>query len=260
MTGPGRLEGALKDRNASLPVILAAVDILGGEVVRLVQGRLSEKTTYSKDPVLIARRWEQEGAQWLHLVDLDGATGTGRSNADAVSAVVGEARVPVQIGGGIRSMEAIAEWIERGVARVCVGTKLLDPHFLVAAVEEFGDHLVASVDSRAGQVHRDGWLESTNASTLDAVRRFVDAGVSRIMFTDIERDGTLSGPNIEAIEEVLDAAGVPVIAAGGVTTVDDLRRLAGLAPRGLEGIVIGRALYSGAVSLEAAQAAVGGAG
>jgi phosphoribosylformimino-5-aminoimidazole carboxamide ribotide isomerase len=177
-----------------------------------------------------------------------------------VSAIVARARVPVQVGGGIRSMEAIAQWIERGVARVCVGSKLLDPEFLEDAVSEFGDQLVASVDARAGKVHRDGWLEGTDASTQEVVQRFVEGGVSRIMFTDIEKDGTLLGPNFEAIEAVLDAAGVPVIAAGGVTSAEDVRRLAGLASRGLEGIVIGKALYSGAVTLEAAKAAVAGAG
>lgn len=259
MTGAGRLEEAPHKSTTSSPVIIVAVDILGGEVVRLVQGRSSEKTTYAEDPVETARSWERQGAEWLHLVDLDGATGTGRSNAEAVSSILAEARVPVQVGGGIRSMEAISEWIERGVARVCVGTKLLDPEFLEAAVGEFGGRLVASVDARAGKVHRDGWLEGTDSSTLDAVKRFVDAGVSRIMFTDIERDGTLSGPNLEAIEGVLDAAGVPVIAAGGVTSVDDVRKLAALAPRGLEGIVIGKALYAGTVTLRAAQAAVAGA-
>lgn len=243
---------------SSPPAILVAVDMLGGEVVRLAQGEVDEKTTYAADPVETAREWQQVGAEWLHLVDLDGATGSGYDNAPAISKILENSEVPVQIGGGIRSLDAISGWIERGVARVCVGTKLLDPAFLDAAVRDFGEWLVGSVDARGGTVRLAGWKESSEATTLDIMKRFVDAGVRRIMFTDIERDGMLRGPNLEAIEDVLTAAGVPVIAAGGVSSEQDVRALAQLAPKGLEGIVIGRALYSGHLTLQAAQSAAAG--
>jgi phosphoribosylformimino-5-aminoimidazole carboxamide ribotide isomerase len=234
--------------------------MLGGEVVRLAQGVVGERTTYAADPVETAREWERAGAEWLHLVDLDGATGSGFDNSPAISKILENSGVPVQLGGGIRSLEAISGWIERGVARVCVGTKLLDPSFREAAVRDFGEWLVGSVDARGGTVRLAGWKQASQASTLETVRSFVDAGVRRIMFTDIERDGMLSGPNLEAVEEVLMTAQLPVIAAGGVSTEQDVRALARLAPKGLEGIVIGKALYSGHLTLQAAQSAAAGRG
>ncbi len=237
------------------PAVLVAVDMLDGKVVRLAKGELGERTTYAADPVTTAEEWERSGAEWLHLVDLDRASGTGRDNAEAISAILRRAHVPVQVGGGVRSLEAISQWLEKGATRVCVGTRLLERGFLRAAVSHFGNHLVASVDARGGKVHLDGWQHSSGSATVDIVKLFVDEGVARIMFTDIERDGMLGGPNLEAVEEVLDAAGVPVIAAGGVTSTDDVRALAQLASKGLEGIVIGKALYSGHLTLEGAQAA-----
>lgn len=245
------------------PVILVAVDMVAGEVVRLTRGDMGRKTVYGRDPVQAAEEWVARGARWLHLVDLDGATGSGIDNSGPIGRILDAAIVPVQIGGGIRSMEAIDRWVERGAARVCVGTKSMDFEWLAEAVSEFGDRLVASLDARAGTVRVGGWTEGSGTPTLEALEGMVDCGVSRIMFTDIERDGTLTGPNLEAIEEVLDAVEVPVIAAGGVTSVGDLEQLATLVPRGLEGVVVGKALYNGNIDLAEAQeklAALAGAG
>lgn len=230
--------------------ILVAIDLVGGEVVRLTKGDMDRKTVYGQDPVATALEWQAAGAKWLHLVDLDGATGTGVSNAEPIRRIVEAVSIPVELGGGIRTMEAINGWLEAGVTRVQIGTKSMDQEFLAAAVKEFGNGLVATVDSRNGRVQVAGWLEDSQIPTLEAVRRIAGAGVARIMFTDIERDGTLTGPNVEAIQQVLAAVQIPVIAAGGVTNIDDVAQLARLS---LEGIVIGKALYSGDVNLAAAQ-------
>jgi phosphoribosylformimino-5-aminoimidazole carboxamide ribotide isomerase len=234
--------------------ILVAIDMVGGEVVRLTKGEMGEKTVYGRDPVQTALDWQAAGAPWLHLVDLDGATGSGFDNTPFIRRIAEAVDIPVQIGGGIRSMEAIERWLAAGVSRVCIGTKSMDPVFLRRAVEEVGDRLVASLDTKAGKVHVSGWTEVSPTATLDAVAQLVDRGVSRIMFTDIERDGTLAGPNVTAIEEVLDAVEIPVIAAGGVSDIRDVEQLAKLAPKGLEGIVIGKALYAGTIDLAEALA------
>lgn len=235
------------------PEILVAIDMVAGEVVRLTRGDMERKTVYGQDPVSAALDWQERGARWLHLVDLDGATGTGIDNSEPIARILEAASVPVQIGGGIRSLEAIDHWVDLGVTRVCIGTKSMDFKWLAEAVEEFGDRLVASLDTRAGTVRVGGWTEGSGMPTLEALARMVDAGISRVMFTDIERDGTLTGPNLEAIGEVLDAVEIPVIAAGGVTSTEDLLELATLAPRGLEGVVVGKALYSGTIDLAEAQ-------
>jgi phosphoribosylformimino-5-aminoimidazole carboxamide ribotide isomerase len=237
--------------------VLVAIDMVGGEVVRLTKGEMGQKTVYGRDPVQTALEWQAAGAPWLHLVDLDGATGSGFDNTPFIRGIVQAVDIPVQVGGGIRSLQAVERWLVAGVSRVCIGTKALDPVFLRRAVEEFADRLVASLDTRGGKIHVSGWTEVSPTATLDAAVQLVERGVSRIMFTDIERDGTLAGPNVTAIQEVLDAVDVPVIAAGGISQIGDVEQLAALAPKGLEGIVIGRALYAGTIELAEALAVAG---
>ncbi|MGH2772817.1 MAG: 1-(5-phosphoribosyl)-5-[(5-phosphoribosylamino)methylideneamino]imidazole-4-carboxamide isomerase [Actinomycetota bacterium] len=237
--------------------VFVAVDLSEGRVVRLTRGDMAAKTVYADDPVGAASAWEAEGARWLHLVDLDRATGSGPGNGDTIKQILEAVSVPVQIGGGIRSVEEGVEWVSRGAARVCFGTKAADPVFLAEAVSALGQALVVSLDARNNKVAVQGWLEDTGREVDAFVESVVSAGASRIMFTDINRDGTLSGPNLEALEAVLEAAGVPVIASGGVTHASDISALASLERRGLEGVVVGRALYGGSLTLRDALKATG---
>lgn len=235
--------------------VLVAIDIVEDQVVRLTRGALEERTVYGGEPVETARRWEKEGADWLHVVDLDGATKGEQENSAAVQQIIGEVGIPVQIGGGIRSLESIEGWIKAGAERVVLGTKALDKGFLREAVKRFGEKVVAAVDAHAGEVKIEGWRSGSGVGTVETVQQLAGAGVSRVMFTDIDRDGTLSGPNLTAVREVAEALDIPVIASGGITTAHDVRKLAKLSEVGLEGMIIGKALYSGAITLEEAKAA-----
>lgn len=239
----------------SQAAILVAVDIIEDQVVRLTRGEIQERTVYGDDPVEVALNWAKQGAEWLHVIDLDGATKGDQQNSKAMIEIIKNTSVPVQVGGGIRSVEAMSSWLDAGAARVVIGTKSEDEAFLRKAISEFGDKVVVAVDARAGRVQVGGWLEASGSSALDAAKRAQDAGVSRIMFTDIDRDGTLMGPNLDAIEEILDAVSIPVIASGGVKNAHDVRSIAGLIDKGVEGIIIGKALYSGSITLEEAKAA-----
>ena len=174
--------------------ILVAIDMVAGEVVRLTKGEMDRKTVYGQDPVAAALEWKAAGARWLHLVDLDGATGTGIDNSGPIARIVEAVDLPIQIGGGIRTLEAIERWLDVGVTRVCIGTKSMDADFMSEAVGEFGDRLVASLDTKNGMVQVRGWTEGRRPRPLDGIKQLLDCGVSRIMFTDIERDGTLAGP------------------------------------------------------------------
>ncbi len=233
-------------------IIFVAIDLSEGRVVRLTRGEMDQATVYGDDPVAVARGWQERGACWLHVVDLDAATKGEAYNAPVVSRILQEVQIPVQVAGGIRSREAIAGWLDRGAARICLGTRALDPDFLAMALGEFGDAILAAVDARSGRVQVAGWRRSSGETTLEVVGRLAEAGVARVLFTDIERDGTLLGPNLQATEEVLGTVQIPVIASGGVGGLEDLAALARLAPMGLEGAVVGKALYSGALSLEEA--------
>lgn len=241
----------------SAPQILVAVDISEGKVVRLVRGEIAQKTVYRDDPVAAAREWEAQGAEWLHLVDLDAAMGIG-NNIGVIESVAGAVSIPVEAGGGVRSLDAISGWIEAGAARVVIGTRAADPEFLEKAVGQFGDRVVASVDVKDGLVRLEGWTQTSGMSATDAVAALEDAGVARIIFTDVDRDGTLEGIDVALIETVVDHARVPVIAGGGIATDEDIRKLAPLASKGLEGIIVGRALYSGTLTLDAAHRAAAG--
>ncbi|MGH2717336.1 MAG: 1-(5-phosphoribosyl)-5-[(5-phosphoribosylamino)methylideneamino] imidazole-4-carboxamide isomerase, partial [Actinomycetota bacterium] len=241
--------------------VFVAIDIKGGQVVRLLRGDPAAATVYGSDPVETAQSWQRQGATYLHVVDLDGAIGGAPPNRGAVGRIVSEIGVPVEVAGGIRSLEAIEAWLTAGAARVCIGTKALDPVFLESALEAFGaDRIVAAVDARDGFVQVSGWQESSTRATGEVIAQLAGAGVARVLFTDIGRDGTLEGPNLAATKELL-SSGIGVIASGGVSGVGDIEALVAFGDPRLEGVVVGRALYSGALSLaDALTAAAGGAG
>ncbi len=231
--------------------VIPSVDILDGKVVRLRRGEPDAKTVYSDDPVAVAKDWEAQGATRLHVVDLDAAIGGEPSDPTTIEDIVGGVRIPVQVAGGIRTAEAGRRWIEAGADRVVLGTAALkDVAVLQDSVELLGPRLVVAPDALGREVRVSGWTEGTGEDVIDAVRRLAAAGVPRLLVTDIGQDGMLSGPNVELLRDVAAAAAVPIIASGGVATVDDLRRLAAI--DGVESAIVGQALYSGAIELSQA--------
>jgi phosphoribosylformimino-5-aminoimidazole carboxamide ribotide isomerase len=232
-------------------LVLPAVDIRGGRCVRLIQGRIAGERVYGDDPPGQALRWEAAGAPWLHVVDLDGAFAARPANEDVITRLIAAVTVPVEVGGGIRDLAAIERLLAIGAARVILGTAaVVSRDLLEAACERFGDKVAVAIDAREGVVVTEGWCVATSEHPLDAAVRVVRAGARRIIYTDTSRDGMLAGPNISAFEEMLRAVSVPVIASGGVSSADDVRRLRALAPAGLEGVIVGRALYEGRVRME----------
>ncbi|UCE86674.1 MAG: 1-(5-phosphoribosyl)-5-[(5-phosphoribosylamino)methylideneamino]imidazole-4-carboxamide isomerase [Deltaproteobacteria bacterium] len=231
--------------------VIPAIDLLGGACVRLAQGRYQEATVYDDDPGAVARRFAAHPIRRLHVVDLDAAKTGRRTNATAIADVVRAAvGIPVQLGGGIRSASDVAAALALGVDRVVIGTAALrDPPLVLEAARRHPGRIVVGIDARAGRVAVRGWLETSDARAVDVARRFEDAGVAAIVYTDIERDGMLSGPNLQATAELGEGVAIPVIASGGVRSVEDVRNLAAIAERGVAGVIVGRALYTGAVDL-----------
>lgn len=230
--------------------VIPSVDILGGEVVRLRRGEPSAKTVYSDDPVAVAKDWEAQGAPRLHVVDLDAALG-GQPQSAVVEQIVRSAGIPVQVAGGIRTAQAGGRWVETGADRVIFGTAALtDLGVLHEAINALGSRLVVAPDALGREVRIAGWTKGTGEDVVDAARRLAGAGVERLLVTDIGQDGTLAGPNVDLLRDVAAASRVPVIASGGVASVDDVRALASV--EGIEGVIVGQALYSGAIELAAA--------
>ncbi len=226
--------------------IIPAIDLSDGRCVRLLQGRYEQETVFSDDPVAIARQWEEQGAQRLHVVDLDGAREGTPGNLDLIGRIVQAVGVPVQLGGGVRTIPIARQVLDAGVDRFIVGTAALDPDAAREFVAEFGERAVAGIDARDGMVAVRGWLEGTDIRAVDLARRLVEAGMRWIVFTDIETDGMLQGPNIPALREMVQAVDASVIASGGMTTLDDLRAAR---DAGAAGAIVGRALYAGTLNL-----------
>ncbi len=233
-------------------LILPAIDILGGRCARLYQGRFDRARIYADDPVAVARAWAEAGARWVHVVDLDAAR-TGRPvNLGVVAAVVRSAGAAVQYGGGVRTRPQLEELLGLGVGRVVVGTAAFtDPDFLAEACRRFGERVAVALDVRDGQVAVAGWESALPLDPVEAVGRLEGLGVRRLVVTDVGRDGTLQGVNLELVGKILKAASVPVIVGGGVGSLGDLKALKEL---GVEGVILGRALYEGRVDLRAALA------
>jgi phosphoribosylformimino-5-aminoimidazole carboxamide ribotide isomerase len=232
-------------------LVLPAIDIRGGRAVRLIQGERDRERVYDDDPVDAARRWIAAGARWLHVVDLDGAFAGRPGNPDAVGRILAAAGVPVQVGGGVRNLATIERLLDAGAARVILGTAAVSgPELLREACARFGERVAAAIDARDGRVVIEGWTATSGLSAKDAAARAVEAGVRRIVYTDTRRDGMMGGPDLSALHDVLSAVPVPVILAGGVASPADVRRLRQFEAAGLEGVVVGRALYEGHVRLE----------
>ena len=234
--------------------IIPAIDLRNGKCVRLYQGDYNRETVFSEDPVAMAIHWQTQGAARLHLVDLDGAKNGGPGNAAIIKGILRAIRLPIQLGGGIRKLETAERLLGMGIERVILGTAAVeDPSLVEEVCHRFGEGVIISIDARDGYVATHGWRERTAITASELVERVVVFGARRFIYTDIVRDGTLTGPNYEAIAELLSKTSLPIIASGGISSLSHLERLAQL---GVEGAIIGQALYTGSINLKEALAAL----
>ena len=234
-------------------IVFPAIDLKDGHVVRLAEGDMDRATVYGDDPAAQAMLFADAGAAHLHVVDLDGAFAGKAVNADAVTRIVESFPGHVQVGGGIRTMAAVGGWFDRGVSRIVIGTAALtDPQLVRDAASAFPGGIVVGVDARDGFIATQGWADISDVSVIDMARRFEDAGVAALLFTDVGRDGMLTGCNVEATVDLVRAVDVPVIASGGVKGIGDIRMLSLFAKDGIEGVITGRALYDGRLDLATA--------
>jgi phosphoribosylformimino-5-aminoimidazole carboxamide ribotide isomerase len=238
--------------------VIPAIDLLGGRCVRLYQGDYDQVQTYGENPVEVARQWQEEGATYLHVVDLDGAKAGHPVNLTAIEAIAHAIDIPVQVGGGLRDRASVASLLNLGVRRIILGTIAVEqPDLVTQLCQEFPDQIVVGIDARAGKVATRGWLETSEVLATELAQRMAIAGAAAIIYTDIYRDGTMQGPNLEALRELAGAIAIPIIASGGVSSVRDLLSLLSLEPLGVTGAIVGKALYTGEVSLKEAIRAVG---
>lgn len=228
--------------------IYPAIDIKDGNCVRLLQGRFSDVTVYGNDPAEVAKRWEAEGGEYIHVVDLDGALKGRGVNSEVIKKICSTVNVPVQTGGGIRTMEDVEYMLQCGIERVIIGTSAVrDKEFVKRAVEKYGKKIVIGIDAKDSMVAIEGWEEVSTFKAVDFAKEMENIGVSTIVYTDIATDGTLKGPNIEAMKEMVENTNLDVIASGGVGNADHIKALV---PTGVEGAIVGRALYTGDVDLK----------
>ncbi|PPR22423.1 MAG: 1-(5-phosphoribosyl)-5-[(5-phosphoribosylamino)methylideneamino] imidazole-4-carboxamide isomerase [Alphaproteobacteria bacterium MarineAlpha10_Bin3] len=239
-------------------ILYPAIDLKDGVCVRLRRGAMDAATVFNDDPAAQARQFAQAGCEWIHLVDLNGAFAGKPVNRAAIDAILGAVDVPVQLGGGIRTMEIAADWLARGVRRIVLGTAALkDPDLVISACRRWPGRIAVGIDARDGLVAVEGWAEQSTVSAAALAARFADAGVAAIVYTDIERDGMMGGVNVDATAALADATEIPVIASGGIASIDDLRALRSRG--GIAGAISGRALYDGRLDLAAAIAVLNGA-
>ncbi|PQO42726.1 1-(5-phosphoribosyl)-5-[(5-phosphoribosylamino)methylideneamino]imidazole-4-carboxamide isomerase [Blastopirellula marina] len=233
--------------------IWPAIDLLGGKCVRLQQGDYNRETIYGDDPAEMAKRWVEEGADCLHLVDLDGAKDGSLKNRDAISAIVHAVDIPCEVGGGIRDEATIEQLLALGLSRLVIGTKALrEPEWFAAMCERFPNKLVLGIDAKEGMVATDGWLEVSTTSAIDLAKTYEHLPIAALIYTDIATDGMLAGPNVPAMQAMKEAVKLPVVASGGVTSVEDVKNLTAA---GLDGAIVGRALYENRLTVREAVAA-----
>jgi phosphoribosylformimino-5-aminoimidazole carboxamide ribotide isomerase len=228
-------------------ILYPAIDIRGGRCVRLVEGDFHRETTYDSDPSLTARRWVEAGAEWLHVVDLDGAVAGTPVNAEAVARIRASVDIPIQLGGGLRQVGDLENVFGAGVDRAILGTGALkDPELVTSAVARWGDRIAVALDARDGLLATDGWLGQSDARAVDVAQRLAENRVRHFIYTDIRRDGTLSGPNVPGLSELIENVDGDIIASGGIATLDDIKAVAAA---GAAGAIVGRALYDGRIDL-----------
>ena len=237
-------------------LLIPAIDLKDGHCVRLIQGDMDQATTFGEDPAAMAARWLEAGARRLHLVDLNGAFAGKPQNLAAVKAILAEVgdEIPVQLGGGIRDLDTIEQYIDAGISYVIIGTAAVkNPGFLRDACTAFGGHIIVGLDAKDGKVATDGWSKLTGHEVVDLAQKFQDWGVESIIYTDIGRDGMLSGINVDATVKLAQALTIPVIASGGLAGIADIEALCAVEDEGVEGVICGRAIYSGALDFAKAQ-------
>ena len=237
-------------------LIIPAIDLKDGHCVRLRQGLMEDATVFSEEPADMAKHWLDKGARRLHLVDLNGAFAGKPKNLDAIKRILKEinGEIPVQLGGGIRDLDTIEKYLDAGIDYVIIGTAAVkQPGFLHEACDAFPGNIIVGLDAKDGKVATDGWAKVTDHNVIDLAKRFQDYGVEGVIYTDIGRDGMLSGVNIEATVKLAQALTIPVIASGGLTNLDDVKALCAVEAEGIEGVITGRAIYEGTIDFEAAQ-------
>jgi phosphoribosylformimino-5-aminoimidazole carboxamide ribotide isomerase len=232
-------------------IVIPAIDLIDGQCVRLFQGKREAVTTYSNDPGSMAKRWESFGAKLIHIVDLDGAFTGNQANLDAIRKIRQSVQIPLQVGGGIRNMGSITRLFSLGIERVIFGTAAIeDPEFVKSSCSKYPGRVLIGIDAKDGMVAVKGWKEVTSFNVRDIAGRLAVAGAAGIIYTDIARDGTLSGPNVKAVQKMVESVNVPVIAAGGVSNIEDIKNL--LLIKNLWGVITGKAIYSGTLDLKEA--------
>ncbi len=234
-------------------IVIPAVDIKDGKCVRLLQGRMEDETVFSDDPAAMARKWAQEGAELIHVVDLNGAFEKSPQNMTAIKNILDAVDTPIQLGGGIRDMQTVGMLLDMGIERVIIGTEAIrNSRWVIEAAARFAGHIVIGIDARDGRVAIEGWTETTGIRAVDLARRFEDSPVAAINFTDIARDGMQTGPNLEQTRKLAEAVSIPVVASGGVASISDIENLLPLEAVGVVGVITGRALYSGQLDFKQA--------
>jgi len=234
-------------------IIIPAIDIKNGKCVRLFQGRMDKETIFSDDPAAMARRWVDEGAQLIHVIDLDGAIEKRPQNLKSIKKIIDSVDVDIQLGGGVRNENIVKILIELGIKRVIIGTEAIkNPKFVKDLCKTLPGRIVVGIDARDGLVAIEGWVKTTRIKAVDLAQQFEDCGVAAINFTDIHRDGMQTGPNIEETRRLAEAVSIPVVASGGVSSIEDIKNLMPLEAFGVVGIITGRALYTGSLKLKEA--------
>lgn len=234
-------------------IIIPAIDIINGKVVRLYQGDFNKEKSYSEDPVKMALKWQNKGASFLHIVDLDGAKYGEVRNRDIITSIIKSVNIPCEVGGGLRSDKDVEYFLKEGAARVIIGTKAFeDPEFLKNMISRFNEKIVLGIDFSGDKIAKKGWTEDTDLTPEAMLEKIKNIGVKTIVVTDIAVDGTLKGPNIGRLKKILSSVNISVIASGGVSSLEDIKKLMDIGSKNLEGVIVGRALYEGNIDLEAA--------